>query len=248
MHDHWQAQQALDGSEDAEFGSGMVIWTEGSDDQFSRRIRSQRYWSKRKGSSSSKRNKSARRSGLLTTGTPQRRSNQQSRGDPRTYRTVCVRTCDGYFWPISFATRRKSFRNHERACKSSCNAPAKLFVYANPSQDTADMVDLNGRSYEEYPFAWLYQSRYYSQCKCTPHPWEVASVERHRMYARLQREGKLKKYIKSKSVPMATSVVRPKQRTAKRSPTKSRAAAKSSTKPAAKRRSGWRREAFGQHR
>lgn len=214
----------------------MVIWTEGSDDQFSRRIQSQRYWSRRN------------RSGLLTTGTPQWQSNKKIRRDRRTFRTVCVRTCDGYFWPISFATSRNNFRGDEDACKSSCNASAKLFVYANPGQDTADMVDLNGRSYEEYPFAWLYQSQYYSQCKCTPHPWEVASVKRHRMYARLQREGKLKKYIESKSAPMATSVVRPKQRTAKRSPTRSRAAVKSSTKPAAKRRSRWTREAFGQHR
>src|SRR6266540_3435428 len=28
----------------------------------------------------------------------------------RTYRTLCVRTCDGYYFPISYATNRSHFK------------------------------------------------------------------------------------------------------------------------------------------
>src|ERR1700716_66201 len=45
-----------------------------------------------------------------------------------TYRTVCVRTCDGFYFPISFATVPARFPHHERTCKNLCPAAeASLF-------------------------------------------------------------------------------------------------------------------------
>src|SRR6202163_3921786 len=37
-----------------------------------------------------------------------------------TYRTVCVRTCDGGYFPISFATVPARFPDDERTCKALC--------------------------------------------------------------------------------------------------------------------------------
>src|SRR4051812_41394853 len=50
-----------------------------------------------------------------------------------TFRTVCVRSCDGAYFPISFATVPARFPDDEKACKSLCPAAeATLFAHRNP--------------------------------------------------------------------------------------------------------------------
>jgi hypothetical protein len=39
-----------------------------------------------------------------------------------TFRTVCVRTCDGGYFPVSFATYQARFQDDERTCKALCPA------------------------------------------------------------------------------------------------------------------------------
>lgn len=60
------------------------------------------------------------------------------------YRTLCVRTCDGYYFPISFSTSRSRFKIDEAVCQSMYGgAPAELFVHFNGSpSDSA--VSLKG--------------------------------------------------------------------------------------------------------
>jgi hypothetical protein len=109
-----------------------------------------------------------------------------SPGAPRqnlgTYRTVCVRLCDGYYWPISFATTRSTFERDAAKCEASCGG-AKLYVYRNPGEEPDDMVDLRGQPYKRLTTAFLYRTQYDAQCKCQPHPWEEAARLRHRIYA-----------------------------------------------------------------
>jgi len=100
-----------------------------------------------------------------------------------TYRTMCVRLCDGYAWPISFATTRGNFSRDEEACKASCSSPAKLYSYRNPGEEIEDMVDTSGKRYSTLPTAYFYQAIYDESCKCRPHPWEKESLQRHRIYA-----------------------------------------------------------------
>src|SRR6267378_7908941 len=53
-----------------------------------------------------------------------------------TFRTVCVRSCDGGYFPISFATVPTRFPDDERSCKALCPATeANLFTYRNPGAD-----------------------------------------------------------------------------------------------------------------
>ena len=39
-----------------------------------------------------------------------------------TFRTVCVRSCDGYYFPISFSTTQDHFRDDEATCQRMCPA------------------------------------------------------------------------------------------------------------------------------
>jgi hypothetical protein len=79
-------------------------------------------------------------------------------------RTLCVRLCDGYYWPISFATTKRRLSVDARRCESACSSPARLFFHRNPGQDTADMVDRDGKPYRELPAAFLYRTRYLADC------------------------------------------------------------------------------------
>jgi Protein of unknown function (DUF2865) len=98
-------------------------------------------------------------------------------------RTLCVRLCDGYYWPISFATTRSRLSTDAKRCESSCTSPARLFHHRNPGQDVDDMRDRDGNPYRELPAAFLYRTRYLADCTCRPQPWEEEAAVRHRAFA-----------------------------------------------------------------
>jgi hypothetical protein len=99
------------------------------------------------------------------------------------FRTVCVRLCDGYYWPISFATTPDNFERDRRKCESSCGSPARLYIGRGAGTGPEEMEDLEGRPYSRLKTAFLYRSQYVESCKCRPDPWTQASADRHRMYA-----------------------------------------------------------------
>ena len=99
-----------------------------------------------------------------------------------TYRTVCVRQCDGYFWPISFATSEAHFKRDRAVCERSCTG-ARLYIYRNPGSEPETMRDLDGQPYTKLPSAFLFRTRFEPSCKCNPHPWEQEAKDRHRVYA-----------------------------------------------------------------
>ena len=84
-----------------------------------------------------------------------------------TYRTVCARTCDGYYFPVSFATVPGRFADDERTCKSLCPAAeATLFTYRNPGEDMNQAVSINGAPYSSSPNAFRYRQEYIPTCSC----------------------------------------------------------------------------------
>ncbi|CCE00234.1 DUF2865 domain-containing protein [Bradyrhizobium sp. STM 3809] len=84
-----------------------------------------------------------------------------------TYRTVCVRTCDGAYFPISFATVPGRFADDERACKAQCPAAeATLFTYRNPGEDMNQAVSVNGQPYTALPNAFKYRTEFNPSCSC----------------------------------------------------------------------------------
>jgi hypothetical protein len=97
-----------------------------------------------------------------------------------TYRTLCVRLCDGFYYPINDRSRPGNFLAEEKACQSSCAVPARLF-YQRPADDTGDLVALTGERYADLPNAYRYRSEYVESCACGPKPW---SEEAKAMYER----------------------------------------------------------------
>src|SRR6478672_8690608 len=84
-----------------------------------------------------------------------------------TFRTVCVRTCDGFYFPISYSTSPDRFRDDEQACQRMCPAAeVALYTYHNPGEEMTQAVSLNGRLYTELPTAFQYRKALDSTCSC----------------------------------------------------------------------------------
>ncbi|MGH6664649.1 MAG: DUF2865 domain-containing protein [Pseudolabrys sp.] len=84
-----------------------------------------------------------------------------------TFRTICVRTCDGYYFPISFSTSPDRFRDDEQTCQRMCPAAeVSLYTYHNPGEEVTQAVSLNGRLYTELPTAFSYRKALNPACSC----------------------------------------------------------------------------------
>ena len=84
-----------------------------------------------------------------------------------TYRTLCVRTCDGYYFPISFATVPAKFQDDEHMCQRMCPAAeVALFTHRNPGEGVAQAVSLSGKPYTQLPTAFRYRQELNPSCGC----------------------------------------------------------------------------------
>jgi len=119
-------------------------------------------------------------------GLPQRTGS--SRKTPRriipaggTFRTLCVRTCDGFFFPVSFSTGQEQFPHDAARCGEICPAaPTALFVHRNPGGMTEDMISLAGIPYSETENAYRFRSELVEECSC-----RSAASQRNRVSGRL---------------------------------------------------------------
>jgi uncharacterized protein DUF2865 len=83
------------------------------------------------------------------------------------YRTLCVRTCDGFYFPISYATTPARFRDDERICQRMCPASeAVLFSHRNPGEEVSQATSINGMPYSQLPNAFRYRTEYNAACTC----------------------------------------------------------------------------------
>lgn len=106
--------------------------------------------------------------------------------------TMCVRTCDGYYWPIRYPASRSDVAQDEASCRSSCGAEVKLYTRSDPGTDVEEMRDSEGRSYGASPTAYLYRKRLIDGCSCRPMPWSESEVARHERYALNEAEAKIR--------------------------------------------------------
>ena len=84
-----------------------------------------------------------------------------------TYRTVCVRSCDGGYFPISFATVPGRFADDEKTCKALCPATeASLYAYRNPGEDMNQAVSIAGQPYTASPNAFRFRQEFNPTCSC----------------------------------------------------------------------------------
>ena len=82
-------------------------------------------------------------------------------------RTVCVRTCDGYYFPISYATNASRFAQDEKTCQRLCPAAeVMLFSYPTQGADITQATSINGQPYTSLPNALKYRSEFNPSCSC----------------------------------------------------------------------------------
>lgn len=77
-----------------------------------------------------------------------------------TYATMCVRSCDGYFFPMSQQATMRDFERDQKNCESSCpGTKMEVFYRAPGSQDESSMTSANtGQPYSSLPNAYLYKN------------------------------------------------------------------------------------------
>jgi hypothetical protein len=83
------------------------------------------------------------------------------------YRTLCVRSCDGYYFPISNSTSSTRFAEDEQTCHQLCPASeVALYSHRNPGEDIAQAVANNGRLYKDMANAFRYRREFVPTCGC----------------------------------------------------------------------------------
>lgn len=118
-----------------------------------------------------------------------------------TYKTLCVRLCDGFSFPISYSTRRERFSQDAKRCEQTCPSRSRLFIQRRPSEDADDSVDLDGRPYRRLPNAFLHRTKYVTDCTCGGNPWDKAAASRHRAYAQAVKQSATTKTAEQTPVP-----------------------------------------------
>jgi hypothetical protein len=77
----------------------------------------------------------------------------------QTYRTMCVRACDGYFYPMSYAVTASEFERDEKRCEASCPGVTMELYYGETGVDDAARMQSTKSSkfYADLPAAFLHQ-------------------------------------------------------------------------------------------
>jgi len=100
-------------------------------------------------------------------------TNEQVRGNTfaglpfATYRTLCVRLCDGYYFPVSFSTLPTHFTRDADACQSRCAAPTELYFHQNPGSSVDQMISQKTQlPYSQLQAAFRYRKEFVPGCSC----------------------------------------------------------------------------------
>ncbi len=93
-------------------------------------------------------------------------------GPPGEFRTLCVRTCDGYFFPMSSASSSIDFDRDQKNCESACpGTEVRLYYHrAEGEESDAMMSAAADEPYSALPSAFLYKSEDFSRppaCGCS---------------------------------------------------------------------------------
>jgi hypothetical protein len=82
------------------------------------------------------------------------------------YRTLCVRTCDGYYFPISYATTQDKFAEDAQTCQQTCPAAEVVLMTNHTGEDVNQAVSTSGAPYTALPNAFKYRTEVVPACGC----------------------------------------------------------------------------------
>jgi hypothetical protein len=133
------------------------------------------------------------------------------------YRTICVRTCDGYYFPISSNGSQRRLKIDQQVCQSMyAPGAAEIYYYRYPSDDVSVAVSIDGHQYGKQPFAFSYRSTFDSSCAAEfhgPNGKVVASTRKPAdaklIAAYLAPKGKLKRQLDADVPVMANDETPP---------------------------------------
>jgi hypothetical protein len=81
---------------------------------------------------------------------------------------VCVRTCDGGFFPLNFSAHSASEDELESLCQALCpNTEVKLYT-RNPNSPIDTALGADGTAYRDLPNALKFQTSFDPSCACKP--------------------------------------------------------------------------------
>jgi len=82
-------------------------------------------------------------------------------------RPVCVRLCDGFFFPESDAAGAGDAVNEQASCESLCpDAPVALYYQPSGSDNIEEAYSVGGQPYAALPVALRYRSTEDNTCSC----------------------------------------------------------------------------------
>lgn len=98
---------------------------------------------------------------------------------------ICVRGCDGGFFPITYSAKSAQYDDLDAICKAMCpGAEAKLYTQSQwKGLDSA--VSIDGESYADHPNARRFEKVYDPTCGCRPpgQSWTEALADAERILA-----------------------------------------------------------------
>jgi hypothetical protein len=84
-----------------------------------------------------------------------------------TYKTLCVRTCDGFYFPVSYSALPNKFAEDAQTCQRLCPASeVELYSHRASGEDVNQAVSSNGRLYTQMANAFAYRKQFNPSCSC----------------------------------------------------------------------------------
>ena len=107
-------------------------------------------------------------------------------------RTLCVRVCDGYYFPISNTASRSRYNIDAAVCQSMFAKEGRAELYVQPSGSDVDQaVSLSGKRYADQPYAFEYRQSYNESCHSELRTGIAALAVRYRNAPAMTKGGKV---------------------------------------------------------
>lgn len=85
----------------------------------------------------------------------------------QTFATMCVRKCDGYYFPINPNSKAADLAEDTEICQALCpGQDTELYVFRTPQETPAQMRSLNGQPYTSLANAYLFRQQNNPACSC----------------------------------------------------------------------------------
>ena len=100
-----------------------------------------------------------------TVSPPEDEDNRSARGGSQ---AVCVRTCDGGYFPMAVSARRRDLSDLQDLCSALCpGTEAKLYTRI-PGREISSAVSVSGDAYSDLPNALKFEKTFDKTCTCKP--------------------------------------------------------------------------------